>query len=312
MPAPQTDESLASGWALPKFEAVTLGIVCMIGATLMFAISSAIMKLEIARYPLGEVMAARSLSSLVVCAVLVLPATGFKVFATQRWRAHAARGLSQSVSQTFTVIALGLMPMAGAIAIGFSAPLFSALISILVLKERADPARVAALLVGFAGVLIVTQPGASSLQLGALFALGNAVMYGSVTVAVRSMTKTEGTLTLLMWQMATVAAFHAALLVFGFRAPGLADALTLAASGVANGAGQYLWTKSLGLAPATVVSPFYYLLLVWALILGVLVWGDAPTPALLLGSAIVVASGLALLLREVNLQWNAPRRRAET
>ncbi len=271
----------------------------MIGATAMFAISSAIMKLESGRYPIGEVMAFRSVSSLVVCALFVLPATGLAVFATQRPRAHLARGLSQSISQTFTVIALSLMPMAGAVAIGFSAPLFSALISILWLRERADAARLSALGLGFVGVLIVTRPGAGMFQIGAMFALANAMMYGSVTVAVRSMTRTESTLTLLMWQMASVAGFHLTLLALGFAWPSRADAATLAASGVANAAGQYLWTKSLSLAPATLVSPFYYMLLVWALIIGVVVWGDAPTPSLLIGSAIVVASGLALLAREM-------------
>jgi drug/metabolite transporter (DMT)-like permease len=111
-----------------------------------------------------------------------------------------ARGLSQTISQTFTVIALFFLPLSGAIAIGFSAPLFAALISLLWLRERADGPRVAALVAGFLGVLVVAGPGADSLQIGALFALANAVMYGSVTVAVRGMTKTESTTTLLMWQ----------------------------------------------------------------------------------------------------------------
>jgi drug/metabolite transporter (DMT)-like permease len=277
---------------------IPLGIACMTGATLMFAASSAIMKFEVARYPLGEVMAARSLSSLVVCAAAVLPTVGLKAFATRRPGAHVARGLSQAVSQTFTVIALWLMPLAGAIAISFSAPLFAALISLVWLKERADLARLTALAVGFVGVLVVTRPGADSLQTGALFALMNAVMYGSVTVAVRGMTRTESTTTLLMWQMAVVALCHSALLVFGCAWPTPTDAALLVASGVANGLAQYFWTKSLRLAPTAAVSPFYYLLLVWAIMIGFVVWGDRPTASLLIGSGVVVGAGLALLVRE--------------
>jgi drug/metabolite transporter (DMT)-like permease len=226
------------------------------------------------------------------------------VFATRRPRDHIARGLSQSISQTFTVIAFSLMPLAGAIAINFSAPLFSALLSVLWLKERADAARWIALLSGFFGVLVVTNPGADSLQVGALFALANAVMYGSVTVAVRGMTATEGANTLLMWQMVTIAAFHSLLLPFGFRRPPPLDAAMLVASGIANALAQYLWTRALTLAPATAVSPFYYLMLVWALAIGFLVWGDVPSIPLLFGSAVVVASGLFLLRHE------ALRRRA--
>jgi drug/metabolite transporter (DMT)-like permease len=220
------------------------------------------------------------------------------VFVTKRPRDHLARGISQSISQTLTVLAVSMMPLAGAIAINFSAPLWSALLSVLWLKERAGPARWMALLTGFVGVLIVTHPGADSLQLGALFALGNAILYGSVTVAVRGMTATESTSTLLMWQMATMAVLHSLLLLFGFRLPTPVDAAMLILGGVANAIGQFFWTRALLLAPATAVSPFYYLMLVWALVIGYLIWGDVPTLALLVGSSVVVACGLFLLWHE--------------
>jgi drug/metabolite transporter (DMT)-like permease len=285
---------------------VVRGIMFMIGATVMFAISNALSKWVVAIYPVGEVMFARSLSSLIVCSAFMLPVTGLAVFATQRVRDHLARGLSQAISQTFTVIAFSLMPLAGAVAINFSAPLFSGLISVVWLKERAGAARWGTLLAGFVGVLIVVQPGADSFQLGALFALANAVMYGSVTVAVRGMSKTESANTLLMWQMVTLAVFHAFLLVFGFRWPTPQHAVLLGSMGVANAAAQYLWTKALHAAPATAVSPFYYFLLVWSLILGFIVWGDIPTTSLLVGSGIVVASGLFLLLYEAQRETVTP------
>ncbi len=278
----------------------------MIAASLAFAASSAIAKWAVANYPVGEVMFLRSFSSFVACAIFVLPVSGLSVYATRRPRDHLARGLSQSISQTFTVLALGLMPLAGAIAINFSAPLWSALLSVIWLKERAGPARWSALLFGFCGVLIVTHPGADSIQLGALFALANAVMYGSVTVAVRGMTKTESSNTLLMWQMTTIAALHALLLVFGIKQPTPADAGLLIASGIANAIGQYLWTKALHLAPTAAVSPFYYFLLVWAMLIGFVVWGDVPSLGLLLGSGIVVASGLFLLWHEARRTPPAP------
>src|SRR5262249_4442129 len=180
----------------------------MVLATLLFAISSAIAKWQVARYPLGEVMFVRSFASLIACAGIVLPLTGLAVFETRRAGAHIARGLSQSISQTFTVIAFSLMPLAGAIAINFSAPIWAALLSLVWLRERPGPAILAALGAGFIGVLIVANPGADSLQLGALFALGNAIMYGSVTVAVRGMAATESVDTLVMWQMVTIAVFH--------------------------------------------------------------------------------------------------------
>jgi drug/metabolite transporter (DMT)-like permease len=277
---------------------VPRGILCMIAATVLFAITAALAKWLVATYPVGQVVFFRSFFSLLICAAFILPVTGLSVFATRRPGAHIARGLSQSISQTFSVIAFMLMPLAGAIAINFSAPLFSALLSIVWLRERAGPARWFALLAGFLGVLIVADPGSDSLTLGALFALGNAVMYGSVTVAVRGMTATESANTLLMWQMTTIAAFHSLLLLFGFRWPDALGMALLVLSGVANVAGQYFWTRALQLAPATAVSPFYYLMLVWALMIGYAVWGDVPTIGLIIGAGIVVGSGLFLLWHE--------------
>ena len=281
-----------------KKEDVPRGILCMIVASALFAMMHAIAKWQVADYPVGQVMFFRSFFSLVVCAVVVLPFTGLSVFATQRSRAHIARGLSQSISQTFSVIAFSLMPLAGAIAINFSAPLWGALLSIVWLKERAGFARWSVLLTGFCGVLIVTNPGVDVIQVGALFALANAVMYGSVTVAVRGMSATESTNTLLMWQMLTVAIFHSLLLLLGYRSPTAVDFAIFGASGVSNAVAQYFWTRALQLGPTAAVSPFYYLTLVWALVFGYVVWGDIPTVALLVGSAIVVASGLFLLWHE--------------
>jgi drug/metabolite transporter (DMT)-like permease len=290
---------------LPKHQDdVPRGILFMIGASVLFALANAIAKWQVAIYPVGEVMFFRSFVSLVACAAVILPFNGIAVFATQRPRDHIARGLSQSISQTCTVIAFWLMPLAGAIAIIFSAPLFAALLSIIFLKERAGPARWTALLAGFFGVLVVTNPGWDSVTVGALFALANAVMYGSVTVAVRGMTKTESTNTLLMWQMLTIAICHSFLLLFGFRWPTTADAAMFILSGVVWAGGQYLWTQALLLAPTTAVSPFYYLLLVWAMAIGYLVWGEVPSIGLLVGSGIVVASGLFLL-------WHEAQRRSQ-
>ena len=146
-------------------------------------------------------------------------------------------------------------------------------------------------MIGFVGVLIVTNPGRNSFTLGALFALGNAVLYGSVTVAVRSMTKTESANTLMIWQLTVIAFFHSFLLLFGVRWPAPIDTLMMFGMGFLNAVGQYFWTQSLSLAPATAVAPFYYLMLVWALGFGYFIWGDIPSAGLLTGSAIVVSSG---------------------
>jgi drug/metabolite transporter (DMT)-like permease len=278
---------------------VPRGILCMVVATVLFSAASAASKWLVEIYPVGEVLCLRSLASLAAGAAVILPVTGLSVFATHRPRDHLARGLSQSISQICLLVAFSLMPLAGAVAINFSAPLFAALVSIVWLKEPAGLARGAALVIGFIGVLIVTSPGTNSLTLGALT---NAVMYGTVTVAVRGMARTESANTLVMWQLVVLAFSHSFLLLFGWRWPTASDAAMLFGTGFTNAIGQWFWTKALHMAPAPAVTPFYYLMLVWALMFGFFIWGDIPSLSLLAGSSIVVVTGLFLFLREARLQ----------
>ena len=292
-------------------EHIPLGIFYMLAATVMFVGSSALSKWQVVDYPIGEVLFVRTVTSLIVCALLILPRAGLPVFRTRRPRDHLMRGIAQASSQTFIIIAFSLMPLAGAVAINFSSPLFATLASALVLKEAVGAARWSALIVGFLGVVIVAAPGADSFQIGALFALANAVIYGSVTAAVRGMTATESTETLTMYQMVVLTFVFAAFLPFGLIMPTLGDATLLVANGAANALGQYWWTRALHLAPASAVAPFLYFSLVWAIIIGFMVWGDLPTIGLLFGSAIVVGSGLFLLWREARRYDNRPKPSAD-
>ena len=146
-------EASSTDWQLPKTPArrehVPLGILYMVGATIVFAGSSAVSKWLVERYPIGEVLFTRTAVALVTCALFMMPQTGLAVFRTRRLAHHLMRSVSQGFSQTFLLIAFSLMPLAGAIAINFSAPLFTTFISALVFKEAVGVARWAALLVGF-------------------------------------------------------------------------------------------------------------------------------------------------------------------
>jgi drug/metabolite transporter (DMT)-like permease len=279
-------------------ESVPLGILYMLGATLLFASSSASAKWLVATYPVGEVLFVRQTVSLMVCALIILPFSGMAVFRTQRLRDHGLRSGIQASAQILIMLAFTMMPLASAMAINFSSPLFATLLSAIFLREAVGRTRWATLLVGFCGVLIITEPGAGTLQIGAVFAIANAVLYGSIATVVRGMSATESTQTLIMYQMVLLTVFFAPLMLFGFILPTGFDGTILLMTGVVNGVGQYWWTRAISLAPTGAVTPFYYFSLVWAMILGYLVWGDVPTIALLVGSAIVVGSGLFLLWRE--------------
>src|SRR5256885_16940806 len=207
------------------------GIFYMVLSTVMFAGVNAIVKWEVALYPVGEVAFFRSAFAFFAVCGMILPRTGLAVLRTNRYREHLQRGLSQFGSMTCMFLAFRALSLGSAIAISFSAPLFTTLLSILILKEKVGLHRWSALIVGFVGVLVVTHPGAGTLTYGALFALGNAVLISTVAIAIRRMSMTESTETLTLYQMSIMTLCTAGLLTFGFRAPHWGDALMVALAG---------------------------------------------------------------------------------
>jgi drug/metabolite transporter (DMT)-like permease len=277
---------------------IPVAIFLMIASGLVFNCANAASKWLVATYPVGEVLFSRTLVAFITMATFILPTVGLAVYRTRRLGAHLMRATSQVGSQTMLLIAFSLMPLAGATAIMFSSPIFSTLASAYFLHEKVGPVRWIVLLIGFLGVLVIANPGADTLQIGALFALGNAILFGTVVAGVRGMSSTESAETLTMMQLTLLTSAYAFSLPFGFKLPTGFDALVMIGSGAGNGVAQYLWTRAIHLAPTSAVVPFQYLQLVWALLLGFAIWGDLPTVGLLAGSAIVIVSGLYLFWHE--------------
>ena len=141
---------------------VPLGIAYMVGSTAMFAGGNAVVKWQLASYPLGEVAFGRTLFAFLTVAAIVLPRAGWGVLRTRRYREHLQRGLSQFGSMLCWFLAVSVLSLGSATAIGFAAPLFTTLLSIVILKEKVGIHRWSALIVGFVGVLIITHPGAAA------------------------------------------------------------------------------------------------------------------------------------------------------
>ena len=288
---------------------VPLGIVLMLGATAVFATSQAISKWQVASYSFAEVLFFRAFVSLVTCAVLILPrAWARRLPHPAARRPRRAQLHPDGGAELHHDRAQPDADSAGAMAINFSAPLFATLFAAIWLKERVGAARAFALARRLLRRADGRLPRRRTFRIGALFAIANAVLYGSVTAAVRGLSATESAETLTMYQMVFLSLFFGlALTVFGFTWPGsTGDWIALTLNGVVNGIGQYWWTRSLSMAPPAAVGPFYYFTLVWAMVLGFVFWGDIPSLTLLAGSSVVVGSGLFLLWHESGKNGKKP------
>ncbi len=190
------------------------------------------------------------------------------------------------------------MPLADAVALSFSAPLFAVGLSVLILRERVGPRRWGAVAVGFAGMLIIIRPGAGTLQWAALLPIAMAMLYATYQIVTRMIRGAADPLNALFYT-ALVGAIAASLVVpFFWRTPGPIDALMLVGIGFFGGLGHYAVILAYERAEVSVVAPFAYTELIWATILGFMVFGDLPDLWTFVGAGVIVASGLYVLYRE--------------
>ena len=195
---------------------------------------------------------------------------------------------------------LRLLPLADATTIGFTAPIFATLLSIVFLKEKVGRHRWTAVVLGFVGVLVLVRPGSEGAPPlgGLLFALGGAFVAASVTVTLRQLGKTEKATAIVFWFFVACALTGGALALFDGHSHTWPVLAVLAAGGLAGGLAQLLMTTSLQHAPVSALAPLDYLQMVGAVVLGWLLLGDAPTGATLIGAALIAGSGLYTAWRE--------------
>lgn len=276
---------------------VSAGIGCMVAATSVFAAMDALVKWLVADYPVVQVLFFRSAFALVPLAPLLLREGRMALATTRPW-AHALRSGIGMVAISCFFVAFGELPLAQVTFIAFAAPLVVTALSVPVLREHVGPRRWAAVLAGFAGVLVLVRPGEMVLNVGVVAALLGTVLYAIVMVLMRAMSRTERPVTIVGWfTLASLAATGAAVPLY-WVAPVGWDWAALAAVGVLGGAAQLLVTQAVRLAPVSTVMPFDYLHLVFAIGFGWAIWGEVPGPRSLAGGAIIVAAGLYVLRRE--------------
>jgi drug/metabolite transporter (DMT)-like permease len=272
------------------------GIAMRLAAITSFSIMAALIKLAFeAGASTPEIMFYRSTLGLPPLLVWIAWRRRWSAWRTARPMAHVARGVIGLGSMACAFSAIALLPLAEATTISFAAPLFALALSAPFLGERVSRRQWGAVAVGFAGVLIVTQPGGDLPLLGAIVALAAALGVSLVTVTLRSISRTEGTDTTVLWFTLLVTLVTAVLLPWFGQRHGLVTMLILVAIGLTGGVGQIALTSSLRFAPIATLAPFDYLQLVYAVAFGWLLFDAHPALTTWAGAGLIIISVLSTL-----------------
>jgi drug/metabolite transporter (DMT)-like permease len=298
-PTPSSRTALSTSHPYPPHR-IGAGIALKLGAVIAMGAMAALVKLaaDQGAHTL-EIVFFRSLFAFIPIVAYILATRGLRVLRTSRPLGHLVRATIGITGMLCGFSALSMMPLSEFTAITFAAPLFITALSWPVLGERVGPYRWAAVVVGFAGVLVMIRPDPSAfIGLGAILALGQALGTAGAMLAIRQLGATEPGPTIVFYFTLAGTLVGAAGLPFVWTDPTPTLLLILVACGLCGGVGQLLLTQAFRLAPAAIIAPFEYAALIWAGLIGFAIWRETPAPTTILGGCIVAASGLYILWRE--------------
>lgn len=272
-------------------------ILQAVGAVVLFSVSDAMAKVLRVSLPPVEVAWLRYMTFAAFAAVLAVR-NGFPALRSRRPGLQVLRGVTLVGSAALFIAGLGRLPLAEAAAISFISPAFITALSIPFLGEKVGLRRWAAVAAGLLGVLIVIRPGSGALQAAALFPLASAACWAVTIIVTRRMGTQDRSETTLLWSAWTGLLLLTALVPVGFVAPTAGQVALGVGIGLAASTGQYVLILAYRRAAASLLAPFSYVQLLSSTLLGALVFGAIPDGMTLLGSAIIIASGLYTVHRE--------------
>ncbi len=270
----------------------------MIGGSALVTANDALTKLLTGGYPVGQVMFLRSVFIMVPIAFLVWRAGGPLVLRSRNPKGHLLRVACVLAGTVLFLNAIRYLPLAEAVAIAFSGPLFTTAMAPTLLGERVGWRRWLAVVAGFAGVAIIFQPGGSVIQWASLLALGAGLTGALRDILTRRMSAGESSEAILAYTSLGVLIGGLLSAPFGWHAVTLRDWGLFALNGLVIGGAHFLLIEAFRYGEVALVSPFKYSTVLWATLYGFLLFGDVPERTTLLGAGVVVASGLYILHRE--------------
>jgi drug/metabolite transporter (DMT)-like permease len=287
------------------------GVVLMLLACALFTFMGMLVKALSGRIPFQEQMFFRSAFALPVVAAIVLRRSGLAagfgaVLRTKRLKGHLLRAATGVGATACSFYALGVLPLAEHTALTNTTPLFVTLLSIPFLGEKVGIHRAGAVVAGFLGILVIalgqgafTGDYGGAAKWGLIAAVAHGGFSATTTLLVRSLSATEPSTTIVMWQSLLMTALTATLLPFAWVTPSLPDLLLLVTIGLVGGVAQVLLTEAWASAQVSALAPYSYSSLLWAVLFGWIGFGDVPNAWTVAGAATIVLASLYIMHREL-------------
>ena len=278
-----------------------LGFFYMFISVCAFSLMDVIVKWS-EDYPVGQVLFFRGFCGIIPILFLIPKDRYLDFYKTTRPFLHFKRCLAGLIALVSIFIALRNLPLATVVSITFAAPIFTTIFSIFLLNEKVGLYRWLAVLVGFVGIIIISEPGFSSLNLYYIYPIIFCLGLSYVAIAIRKLSSTEP-----VWLISFFFSFSIMLLSFlsfyqGWILPSLVDLFLLSLIGILGGLANLWLSQSYKLSEVSLVTPLKYLALVFAIIFGYFIWDEVPTFKTLLGAGLVILSSFIIFRRELVLK----------
>ncbi|MBK0325969.1 DMT family transporter [Rhodobacteraceae bacterium F11138] len=297
-----------------------LAVLLKLSAIFLFTIMSALIKATADDVPPGEAVFFRSFFAIPVILIWLIAQGQLRQgLLTSNPMGHFWRGLLGTCAMGLTFAGLGLLPLPEVTAIGYAAPIFTVILAAVMLGETIRMIRIFAVLVGLVGVLIMIWPrlgGGPGLEdgatLGAILILLSTLARAFVQIHIRQMVQTERIAAIVFYFSAFASALSLLTLPFGWTLPGADVIALMILSGVIGGVAQILVTSSYRFSPASMLAPYDYASMIFAIIIGYVWFGELPTTVMLIGAALVISGNILVIWREHQLGLERARARSVT
>ena len=278
----------------PRAQAILL----MCSGVLMLVLNDVAAKWLVARYDPVQIAFLRSVFALPLAAILVWYFDGHSGFRSGRVWVHAVRGAMVLIATWAFFGSLRVLPLAEAQSLLFTAPIIVAILAALFTSEDVEPHHWASVALGFAGALVIVQPGRAAFQPESLYALSAAFLYALIMLSARWIDARDSLWTMTFWMTVFSALLGSASLFASWPVPEPMDAALFTAMAVLGTGGMALVSQAFRMAPATLVAPLDYTALLWASVMGWLIWGTVPGWSVYAGAVFIVAGGIMVLRRQ--------------